>query len=130
MLELSEKSEKISYIERTDIMLQLKKILNNSVSTLFRILIAVISVFILISKFIPYNEYFKRNLVFSNAILMLLGIILLSLLYRCFEHFDFPESKTKRAVIHIVFFWCSGDNLALLDVWNRMGCGNTYTRRI
>ena len=85
-------------------MLQLRKILNNSISILFRILIAVVSFFILISQFIAYNEYFKRNLVFGNAILMLLGIIFFSLLYWCFDCFDFQGSKTKSVVILIILF--------------------------
>ena len=85
-------------------MLQLKKILNNSISVLFRILIAVALFFILISTFIPYNEYFKRNLVLGNAILMLFGIIFFSLLYWCFECFDFQRFKIKSGVILIVLF--------------------------
>lgn len=85
-------------------MLQLKKILNSSISVLFRILIIVALFFILISTFIPYNEYFKRNLVLGNAILMLFGIIFFSLLYWCFERFDFQRFKIKSGVILIVLF--------------------------
>lgn len=85
-------------------MFQLKKILNNSISTLFRILIAVVSVFVLISKYISYNEYFKRSHVLGNAILMIFGILFFTVLYGCFERFDFLKSKTKKVVILIVLF--------------------------
>lgn len=85
-------------------MLHLKNILNNSISILFRILIVAVSFFILISKFISYNEYFKRNLVMGNAVLMLLGIVFFSFLYFWFGRFGFQLSGVKCAVVLIVLF--------------------------